>query len=122
MDAWSRSHEGQVLNKYEGYALSHKGKAPDPNNVFSTQDGPDQYTNPKAYEKMVQYTEAARQRYGLDYNPSQQPLDTDLLMRTRGGKQHGTFLIANSTIDPTSVSTLRQIRRADSTTSSDVPI
>jgi hypothetical protein len=39
-------------------------------------------------------------------------------MRTGGGKQHDTFLIANSAIDPTSVSTLRP----DSTTSSDVPI
>lgn len=118
----SRSHEGQVLNEFEGYALSHKGKATDPNNVFSMEDGPEKYTNPNAYEKMAQYTDAARQRYGPDYNPSQQPLDTDLMMRTGGGKQHGTYLIANSAIDPSSVSNLRQIHRADSTTSSDVPI
>ena len=117
----SRYHDGQVINLYEGYALSNKGKASDPNNVFSSADGPEAYTNPNVYEKMARYTEAARQRYGPDYDPTQQPLDTDLVMRTGGGKPHGQYSIANNAIDPTNVPSLRQIRRSTSTTS-DVPI
>jgi hypothetical protein len=71
---------------------------------------------------MVQYTEAARMRHGLTYDPAQQPLDTDILMRTGGGKQHGRYFIAHSAIDLATVPTLRQVRRSDSTTSFDVPI
>ena len=118
----SQAHDGQLINEYEGYALSHKGKAADPANVYSLVDGPEAYTNPNAYEKMVQYTEAARMRLGPTYDPAQQPLDTDILTRTGGGKQHGRYFIAHSTINPATVLTLRQVRRSDSTTSSDVPI
>lgn len=118
----SQAHDGQVINEYEGYALSHKGRAKDPDNVYSSADGPEAYTNPNAYEKMVQYTEAARMRHGPTYDPARQPLDTDILMRTGGGKQHGRYFIAHSAIDPATVPTLRQVRRSDSTTSSDVPI
>ena len=101
--------------------MANKGKASDPNNVFSSADGPEAYTNPNAYKKMALYTEAARQRYGPDYDPTQQPLDTDLMVRTRGEKAHGQYLLANSAIDPSTAPTLRQIRRSASTTS-DVPI
>ena len=118
----SQAHDGQVINEYEGYALSHKGRAKDPDNVYSSADEPEAYTNPNAYEKMVQYTEAARMRHGPTYDPARQPLDTDILMRTGGGKQHGRYFIAHSAIDPATVPTLRQVRRSDSTTSSDVPI
>src|SRR5579859_5666376 len=117
----SQAHDGQVINEYEGYVLSHRGRATDLDNVYSSADGPEAYTNPNAYEKMVQYTEAARMRHGPTYDLARQPLDTDILMRTGGGKQHGRYFIAHSAIDPATVPTLRQVRRSDSTTSSDVP-
>jgi phage terminase large subunit-like protein len=79
-------------------------------------------TNPNAYEKVVQYTEAVHKRHGEAYDLATEPLDTDVLMRTVGGKQHGWYFLAHSVIDSITVPTLREVRRSDSTTSSDVPI
>jgi hypothetical protein len=111
-----------VINEFTGYVLSHQGKATDPENVYDPAKGADAFTNPNAYEKVVQYTEAVRKRHGEAYDPATEPLDTDVLMRTGGGKQHGRYFLAHSVIDPATVPTLREVRRSDSTTSSDVPI
>ena len=118
----SQSHGGIVINEYVGYALAHKGRADDPNNVYSPADEAEAYTNPNAYEKMAEYTSHARARHGDDFDPATEPLDTEILMRAGGGKQHGRYYMAHSAIDPTTVPTLRQVRQASSTTSSDVPI
>jgi hypothetical protein len=118
----TQAHDGQVINEFMGYALSHKGKATDPANVYSPMDGPEAYTNANAYERMAEYTAAARTRHGDEFNPATEPLDTDIMMRVGGGKQHGRYYIAHSAIDPTTVPTLREVRRSDSSTSSDVPI
>jgi hypothetical protein len=80
------------------------------------------FTNPNAYEKVVQYTEVVRKRHGEAYDPATEPLDTDVLMRMGGGKQHGRYFLAHSIIDPTTIPTLREVRRLDNTISSDVPI
>lgn len=89
MDTWTQSHGGQVINEFTGYVLSHQGKATDPDNVYDPAKGADAFTNPNAYEKVVQYTEAVRKRHSEAYDPATEPLDTDVLMRTGGGKQHG---------------------------------
>jgi hypothetical protein len=44
----------------------------------------------------------------------------DLMMRLGGGKQHGQYWMDNNAIDPSSATTLREIRRGRS--SSDIPI
>ena len=106
-----------MINEFTGYVLSHQGKATDPENVYDPAKGADAFTNPNAYEKVVQYTEAVRKRHGEAYDPATEPLDTDVLMRTGGGKQHGRYFLAHSVIDPATVPTLREVRRSDSTTS-----
>ena len=111
-----------MINEFTGYVLSHQGKATDPENVCDPAKGADAFTNPNAYEKVVQYTEAVRKRHGEAYDLATEPLDTDVLMRTGGGKQHGRYFLAHSVIDPATVLTLREVRRSHSTTSSDVPI
>jgi hypothetical protein len=111
-----------VINEFTGYVLSHQGKATDPDNVYDLAKGADAFTNPNTYEKVVQYTEAVRKRHDEAYNPATEPLDMDVLMRTGGGKQHGRYFLVHSVIDPTTVPTLREVCRSDSTTSSDVPI
>jgi hypothetical protein len=78
-----------VINEFTGYVLSHQGKATDPDNVYNPAKGADTFTNPNAYEKVVQYIEAVRRHHGEAYDPATEPLDTDVLMRTGGGKQHG---------------------------------
>jgi hypothetical protein len=113
------SHGGQQINEFGGYSLAHKGKALDPNNVYNPEDSG--YTNESIYPKLAQYTEAARRRHGDDFDPATEPLDTDLVMRLGGGKQHGRYWMANSAIDSSSVPRLSEIR-ARSTSSSDIPI
>ena len=116
-----QTHGGQEINEYTAYLLSHKGKATDPNNVYNPEDGPDAYTNPTAYEKATEYTVAARQRYGETFDPTAEPLDTDLLQRLGPGKQHGHYYMAHSALDPSQVPTLTQVRSTP-TSSSDIPV
>jgi hypothetical protein len=115
------SHGGQEINEFTGYSLAHKGKARAPGNVYNPADGADAYTNESVYPKLAQYTEAARRRHGDDFDPATEPLDTDLVMRLGGGKQHGRYWMANSAIESSSVPRLSEIR-ARSTSSSDIPI
>ncbi|XP_021314583.1 WW domain-binding protein 11-like [Sorghum bicolor] len=121
MDTYRKTHGNVPISEYVGYALANKGRASDPNNVYNPQDGPDAYTNTAAYEKMSAYATAARTRHGDDFDLTTEPLDTDLLMRTGGGKQHGRYMIAHSAINPATVPTLREVRQGSSSTS-DVPI
>jgi hypothetical protein len=95
----TQSHDSQVINEFTGYILSHEGKATDLENVYDPARGPDAITNQNVYDKVVQYNEAVRTRHGADYDSSTEPLDTDVLMRTGGGKQHGKYFIAHSVID-----------------------
>jgi hypothetical protein len=81
-----------VINEFMGYILSHQGKATDLENVYNPVRGPDAITNQNVYGKVVQYTEAVCTCHGADYDPSTEPLDTDVLMRTGGGKQHDKVL------------------------------
>jgi hypothetical protein len=118
----SGAHGGEEINEVVGYALSHKGKATDPDNRYDPEDGPDAYTNANVQPKLAEYIAAFRRRHGEDKDPTQEPLDTELVMRLGGGKQHGSYWMANSAIDPTTTPTLREIRRAGSSSSSDIPI
>jgi len=116
-----KTHDNVPISEFVGYALANKGRALDPNNVYNPQDGPDAYTNTAANENLSAYATAARTRHGDDFVLTTKPLDTDLLMRTRGGKQHGRYMIAHSAINPTTVPALREVRQGSSSTS-DVPI
>lgn len=116
-------HGGQEINELVGYALSHKGKASAQDNVYNPEDGPEAYSNASVHPKLAEYSSAFRQRHGEDADPATEPLDTDLVMRLGAGKPHGAYWMANSAIDPSSVPTLREIRRGGSTgSSSDIPI
>jgi hypothetical protein len=118
----TQSHGGQVINEFTGYVLSHQDKATDRDNVYDPVKGADAFTNPNAYEKVVQYTEAVRRCHGDAYDLATEPLDMNVLMRTGGGKQHGRYFLAHSIIDPATVPTLCEVHRSDSMTSSDVLI
>jgi hypothetical protein len=115
------AHPGQDINEFMGYALSHKDRAKAPSNVYDSAEGPEAYIDPNVYDKLAKYTTAGRQRYGPDFDRTTTPLDTDLVMRMGGGKQHRRYALANSAIDE--APTLSEIRRADAETGgSKIPI
>jgi len=102
------------------YAMAHKGKATAPDTVYNPEDGPEAYSNTSVHSKLTDYASVARERHGEDFDPATQPLDTDLVMRLGGGKQHGRYWMASNMVDSTSVPNLAQIRAQS--TSSSVPI
>jgi hypothetical protein len=102
------------------YALAHKGKATAPEVTYNPTDGQEAYTNASVHSKLSEYTSAAHQRHGEDFDPTTQPLDTNLLRRLGGGKQHGRYWMADSTVDSASVPNLAEILARS--TSSSLPI
>ena len=52
------------------YALAHKGKATAPEVTYNLADGPEAYTNVSIHIKLREYTSAARERHGEDFDPT----------------------------------------------------
>ena len=59
----------------------------------------------------------AREVNGPDFDPYTAPIDAEVVMRVGGGKKHGRYYIADSSINPATTPSLSQIR-ARSTSSS----
>jgi len=93
------------------YALAHKGKTTAPEVTYNPADGPEAYTIASVHSKLSEYTSAACERHGGDFDPATQPLDTDLLMRLGGGKQHDRYWMADSIVDSTSVPMLARFEQ-----------
>jgi hypothetical protein len=92
------------------FAMAHKGKTTAPDVTYNLVDGLEAYSNTSVYNKLSEYTSAARERHGEDFDPATKPLDTDLLMRLGGGNQHDRYWMADSTVDSASVPNLAEIR------------
>jgi hypothetical protein len=60
--------------------MAHKGKATS-DVTYNPDDGPEAYTNPTIYSRLHDYTAMAQEVHGPDYDPSTEPIDTDVLMR-----------------------------------------
>jgi hypothetical protein len=101
------------------YAMAHKGKATS-DVSYNPDDPPEAYTNPTAYDRISEYTSAARSIHGNDYNPSSQDLDAEVVMRIGGGKKHGRYYLGDGVIDATSTPSLSQLRARSTDTS--IPI
>ncbi|TVU13163.1 hypothetical protein EJB05_40695, partial [Eragrostis curvula] len=106
---WSAAHGGQPCGQFMAFALAHKGKA-ESEVSFNPEDPPSAYSNATVHSRISQYTAAARQVHGEDWDPSTHDLDGELVMRVGGGKKHGRYWIGDSTLDTASTPTLSQIR------------
>ena len=118
----TKTHGGQQINEFTGFALAHKGKATAESTIYDPAEGPEVYTNANVYNKLARYTAAGLERHGPTFDPTTDPLDTDLMMRVGGGKQHSRYFITNSAIEPSSVQTLSQIRRGGTRSRPEIPI
>jgi hypothetical protein len=70
---------------------------------YSVSDGSEAYNNPSFSGRIAEYTEACKQKYGKDYNPSEQDFDTDIVMSLGRGKKHGRLWIGDGIIDSSSL-------------------
>uniref|UniRef100_A0A8I6YJR8 Uncharacterized protein n=1 Tax=Hordeum vulgare subsp. vulgare TaxID=112509 RepID=A0A8I6YJR8_HORVV len=94
---------------YDLYAMAHtssykKVKA------FSESDleHPENFTNISSHDKLVKYRDHGKARKGEDFNPSEGPIDPELVMIAGNGRPHGSIAIGDGLIR--CPSTLRQIK------------
>uniref|UniRef100_A0A8I7B9C4 Uncharacterized protein n=1 Tax=Hordeum vulgare subsp. vulgare TaxID=112509 RepID=A0A8I7B9C4_HORVV len=61
-------------------------------------DDPNNFTNISSHQKLVAYRDAGKATKGDDFNPSQEPLDPELVMISGGGRPHGSIAIGDGII------------------------
>jgi len=96
--------------------MAHKGKATS-DVTYNPQDSPEAYSNATVHSRLSEYNSMASHVHGLEFDPTTQPFDGEIVMWAGGGKKHGWYWIGDSLIDTASTPTLAQIR-ARSTSSS----
>uniref|UniRef100_A0A8I6WJZ8 Uncharacterized protein n=1 Tax=Hordeum vulgare subsp. vulgare TaxID=112509 RepID=A0A8I6WJZ8_HORVV len=84
---------------YDLYGMAHtasykKAKA------FSESDldDPNNFTNISSHHKLVAYRDVGKATKGDDFNPSQEPLDPELVMISGGGRPHGSIAIGDGIV------------------------
>ncbi|RLN30578.1 uncharacterized protein C2845_PM05G20530 [Panicum miliaceum] len=112
---WSAAH-GPALPPVQAWAMAHKGKETS-DVTYNPEDPPEAYSNPTIHSLLSGYSSMAREIHGPEYDLSTQPIDGEIVMRVGGGKKHGRYWFAYSTLDTASTPTLTQTR-ARSTSSS----
>ena len=84
---------------YDLYAMAHttsykKVKAFSEANL----DNSENFTNISSHHKLVRYRDEGKARKGEDFNPSQHPIDPELVMIAGGGRPHGSIAIGDGLI------------------------
>ena len=84
---------------YDLYATAHTAKYKK-TKAFSESDldNPENFTNISSHHKLVRYRVEGKARKGEDFNPSQQPIDPELVMIAGGGRPHGSIAIGDGLI------------------------
>ena len=81
---------------YDLYAMPHttlykKAKS----FSMSDLDHPENFTNISSHDKLVRYRDEGKARKGEEFNPSQGPIDKELLMISGGGGSHGSIAMGD---------------------------
>jgi hypothetical protein len=82
--------------------MAHKAKATS-DVSYSVSNGTEVYSNPSFDRRIAEYTDACKQNYGEDYNPSEHDINTDIVMTMGGGKKHRRLWIGDIIIDSSSL-------------------
>src|SRR3989337_2081642 len=61
-------------------------------------DHPENFTNISSHNKLMKYRDEGKARKGEDFNPSQGPIDPELVMISGGGRSHGSIAIGDGLI------------------------
>ena len=74
-------------------------------------------SNASVHSCLSGYTSMAQEVHGPEFDPINEPIDGEIVMRAGGGKKHGRYWFGESLVDTATTPTLSQIR-ARSTSSS----
>ena len=104
---------------YNLYAMSHtasykKVKAFSP----SDHDDANNFTNISSHDKLMKYRDQGKARKGEDFNPSQGPIDPELVMISGGGRSHGSIAMGDGLIR--CPSTLAEIKTRQSSSALEI--
>ena len=103
-------------SQVQAYCLAHKGKATS-DVTFNPRDPPEAYNNASVLSRLSGYTSMAQEVHGPKFDPINEPIDGEVVMRAGGGKKHGWYWFGDSLVDTVTTPTLSQIQ-ARSTSSS----
>ncbi|KAI4983633.1 hypothetical protein ZWY2020_025499 [Hordeum vulgare] len=106
---WARQNKTEAPQMYDLYAMAYtasykKVKAFSESNL----EHPENFTNISSHDKLVKYRDHGKARKGEDFNPSQGPIDPELVMIAGNGRPHGSIAIGDGLIRYPS--SLRQIK------------
>ena len=84
---------------YDLYAMAHTASYKKVKAFSSSDlDHPESFTNISSHNKLVRYRDEGKARKGEDFNPSQGPIDPELVMISGGGRSHGSIAIGDGLI------------------------
>ncbi|KAI5002884.1 hypothetical protein ZWY2020_027534 [Hordeum vulgare] len=104
-----RHNKTEVPQMYDLYAMAHTASYKKVK-TFSESDleHPENFTNISSHHKLEKYRDHGKARKGEDFNPSEGPIDLELVMIASNGRPHGSIAIGDGHI--CCPSTLRQIK------------
>ena len=104
---------------YDLYAMAHTGSYKKVK-AFSQSDLDDanNFTNISSHNKLVRYRDEGKARKGEDFNPSQGPIDPELVMISGGRRSHGSIAIGDGLIR--CPSTLPEIKARQSSSAPEI--
>jgi hypothetical protein len=73
---------------------------------YSPKDPPSVFTNATVHNCLSEYSLAAKQVHGDDFDPLTEELDGEVIMRIGGGKKHGRYYIGANTLNAANTPTL----------------
>ena len=77
-------------SQVQAYCLAHKGKATS-DVTFNPQDPPEAYNNASVNSRLSGYTSMAQEVHGPEFDPINEPIDGEVVMRAGGGKKHEQY-------------------------------
>ena len=84
---------------YDLYAMAHTASYKKVKAFFESDlEHPENFTNISSHDKLVKYRDHGKARKGDDFNPSEGPIDPELVMIAGNGRPHGSIAIGDGLI------------------------
>ncbi|KAI5001110.1 hypothetical protein ZWY2020_011069 [Hordeum vulgare] len=89
----------EMPHLYDLYGMAHTASYKKAKEFYESHlDDPYNFTNISSHHKLVTYRDTGKATKGDDFNPSQEPLDPELVMISGGGRPHGSIAIGDGII------------------------